>query len=89
MTRSLYGPKSFKTQSKAKHVSAVVKLIPSLFIGLRPHGGICGLRGAGEGEKAEKESFVNRKEASNRKDIYKAAFGYRSVWKGFFYNGNI
>ena len=32
---------------------------------------------------------MNRKEASNRKDIYKAAFGYRSVWKGFFYNGNI
>ena len=57
MTRSLYGPKSFKTQSKAKHVSAVVKLIPSLFIGLRPHGGICGLRGAGEGEKSKEGEF--------------------------------
>lgn len=59
MTRSLYRPKSFKTQSEVKHVSALVKLIPSLTIGLGPRGGICGLRGAGE--KAKKESFVNRK----------------------------
>lgn len=26
---------------------------------------------------------MNRKESSNRKDIFKAAFGYRSVWKEF------
>ena len=59
----------------------MVKLIPSFAIGLGPHGGICGLRGGwGKGKEGE---FCDQKEASNRKDIYKAAFGYCSVWKEF------
>lgn len=74
MTRSLYRPKSFKTQSKVKHVSALVKLIPSLTIGLGPHGGICGL-GGGAGEKAKKESFVNRKRLLTGKIFIKLHLG--------------
>lgn len=40
------------------------------------------------GEK-EKESFVTRKVASNRKDIYKAVFGHCSVGKEFVIMANI
>ena len=75
MTRSSYRPKSFKTQSKVKHVSAVVKLIPALCIGLRPHGGIYGLRGGTGKKKAKKESFVNRERVLTGKIFIKLLLG--------------
>jgi hypothetical protein len=65
-----------------KHVSGMAKLIPSLSIALKPRGGTLWLWGGAE-EKEKKGGFVTRKETSNRKDIYKAAFGYCSLWKEF------
>lgn len=62
----------------------MVKLIPLLCICSETSWGNLWPNWAGDaGEKEKKGSLVNRKESSNRKDIYKAAFGYCSVWKEF------
>lgn len=55
------------------------KLIPSLCTGLRPRGGNLWLKGGWRKEK--KGKFVNRREASNRRDIYMVVLGCRTVRK--------